>query len=134
MKYNECNVQECRFYHMKETKRGQFNPDQNQNHQARSTEQNAQAQTNEKHNFWETKQKEQELQQTRDQVFMETQSSMMLMIQRLNVQLVEIQKSIQQNQTGWQEPRHHQQSQLQHQGWQQQPQQTHQQPQLQRGY
>lgn len=166
LRNNECGVGECKYYHMKSTNRNQRCqgpvPISNPNHTSR-VNQNNQAQTEINTNLWEHKQREQELQKTRDQVFMDAQSTMMEMIQRLNVQMINMQVSMTRNQGGGQEPWYQQnpqqqpqdqyqpwqpqgqnrtqdnqsqQNQLQHnqQGWNQQPQQIQQQPQPQRGF
>jgi hypothetical protein len=69
---NECRVDHCKFYHMKGTKRGQWNPNQTRTGQPGITDQREENHSKENPSYPETSWRQQELQRTRDQVFMDT--------------------------------------------------------------
>ena len=141
MKNNECVIPDCRYFHARGTKRGEQDQNEIRHKQNQATTNNKPTGPVEQKNYWEQKTKEQDFQSAQNRVFYETQTAMMTMIERLNVQMTNIQKSLATNRTGWQTPQNnniqnqpqttqHQnmswpqnqntyQSQIQHQNWQQ---------------
>ena len=148
MKHNECATPDCRYFHAKGTKRGEQDKNEVRYRQDQVATRNKPTGQIEQPNYWEQKTKEQDLQKVQNQVFHDTQTAMMVMIERLNAQMTNIQKTLTTNQMGWQPPQNsnnqnqqqteqHQNrswpqqqntytTQTQHQNWQQPISQTHQ--------
>lgn len=104
MKNNECFTTNCRFFHARGTLRGEQKENELNPRQSKMSAFNEQTNPQEQHNYWDKRVKEQELQSIRDQVFMKAQSNMMEMIERLNIQMTAIQKSLPTSQMGLQLP------------------------------